>query len=628
MALRDDDTRLRPERDPWATDDPFGLSGGATTAAPTPVAPPTNPWLDAPAGDTAPGPGTPTTPAAPTTPTPPPATDFTSVLGPQAAAGGGSDPWGTSPSPIGAGPMTMPDQGPVNTYQSFMDQIRQASDPASAAAARDGLARQLQADLEADGHTITWKGDTMMIDGRPYELGADAATGGHQPLPNDAHMAMSPTDSVSTAATGASGIDWSLPFAHIDGFDDAKMSDPNKSDPKYDAAARVYSQSVAALGNPVRGNLQPHVDFAKAHGFPNAQASGDDKIDYGDGNGPIDAIRAGSDAPWFQNGADRFGGGAGAGAGAGGPGAAGAGGAGLRSGMGGNYFSDLMGSLPDWMQNWKPSGPGYQPGSIDASASDLPGFNEIYDLANQATATDGSEDALVKSILEHPESLSDRDVEMLKARNAEEAAAAGQAQDEELQHFGANSNIGDSPWLADQRASNAWNRRNATIAGNRNVDIAAAQTRASDRATAANLGTAYNSYKANKQHAAVNLAVEGALGKAGEQRSRTQLNESFKQAAAQLGLSKDQLTLSYIQANLGFLTQNKNIDTNFSIDASKLAEQSEEFKQTLLQRIAELKQNDDQFRANYGLAAQEFQRNKDNDAWAHAKETYGAGAGG
>lgn len=104
------------------------------------------------------------------------------------------------------------------------------------------------------------------------------------------------------------GVDYSKPFAEIPGFDFGKLQTQGRGTPaKYTDAVRTFSQGIASLGTPRRNNLEPHVAYARANGFPNARSTSDDKIDFGDGNGPIDIIRAGSDAVWFQNGQDRLG---------------------------------------------------------------------------------------------------------------------------------------------------------------------------------------------------------------------------------------------------------------------------------------------------------------------------------
>jgi hypothetical protein len=88
------------------------------------------------------------------------------------------------------------------------------------------------------------------------------------------------------------------------GFDADKLADPNSGSAagsKYTPAAKTF---YAALTNGVgvsRGATDGMVEYLKKNGFPNATSDGQQKIDFGDGNGPIDVIRGGDNAVVFQN---------------------------------------------------------------------------------------------------------------------------------------------------------------------------------------------------------------------------------------------------------------------------------------------------------------------------------------
>ncbi len=94
-------------------------------------------------------------------------------------------------------------------------------------------------------------------------------------------------------------------YGQIQGFDYDKLTSGGGTAEKYSPAVRTFSQGLGAGTAITRGNLWPMVAYAQAQGFPNARAVGDDKIDFGDGNGPIDVIQS-NGSVWFQNGADRF----------------------------------------------------------------------------------------------------------------------------------------------------------------------------------------------------------------------------------------------------------------------------------------------------------------------------------
>jgi hypothetical protein len=272
--------------------------------------------------------------------------------------------------------------------------------------------------------------------------------------------------------------------------------------------------------------------------------------------------------------------------------------------------SNLDMSVPQWLKDMVP---GYTPTLMDTNLDELPDFQKLYDSAMGSDPNAAALDSLVGKILAHPESLSDTDIETLKAKAAEEAGVASQANDEDLLHFAANSNLGDSPWLASARQANAQARRNTTIASNQNLDIAAADRRASDMRSAAALGVTAGNAKSARSQAATSTALSGVLAKTNMQTTRKQLNEAFKQAATELGLSTAGLATNYVLGHAGV-----------QIDEQKFAEQSDAWKQDLALKIAQLKQQSDQYDAGLQLELQKFQHGKDNDAWAKAQAAYAA----
>lgn len=78
------------------------------------------------------------------------------------------------------------------------------------------------------------------------------------------------------------------------GFETSKIYDPNKQageSGKYTPAAKAFGQAYMGGVDIARGNLEPMLNTLKSQ-FPNARIVGDDKIDFGDGNGPIDVVRS------------------------------------------------------------------------------------------------------------------------------------------------------------------------------------------------------------------------------------------------------------------------------------------------------------------------------------------------
>jgi hypothetical protein len=100
------------------------------------------------------------------------------------------------------------------------------------------------------------------------------------------------------------------------GFDTGKLNDPNYHSNKYSNAAKTYFQGLENNVGISRGGLGNMVTFAQQNGFKNAKAVGDDKIDFGDGQGPVDVIGSNGEVH-FEN-QPETGGGGGASSGGGG----------------------------------------------------------------------------------------------------------------------------------------------------------------------------------------------------------------------------------------------------------------------------------------------------------------------
>src|SRR5690348_12186690 len=95
------------------------------------------------------------------------------------------------------------------------------------------------------------------------------------------------------------------------------------------------------------------------------------------------------------------------------------------------------------------------------------------------TALDTSTTAAAQNLLNNPLSLSDTDVERLKAQSKDEIAAQQAADENNLLGFSYENGLGDSHWLGAQRAQQQRDAEGQIIQSNRNIDLTAAQTRAS-----------------------------------------------------------------------------------------------------------------------------------------------------
>jgi hypothetical protein len=149
----------------------------------------------------------------------------------------------------------------------------------------------------------------------PVTKGAFSGAGGYQAF-DITGGEPGPIDNPGGTNTGVSGygpggepvppID-APKYAPIQGFDFEKLSGakPYDSAEKYSDSVRAFSQYLGGGGKVARNDLGGLTEWLQANGFGNARAVGDDKVDFGDGRGPIDIITSSGDV-WFQNGPDRF----------------------------------------------------------------------------------------------------------------------------------------------------------------------------------------------------------------------------------------------------------------------------------------------------------------------------------
>jgi hypothetical protein len=286
----------------------------------------------------------------------------------------------TTPPPARTAPASAPARPatpPPPDFTSMVSSVHKATDPVDQAQQHDALARQLFTSLQQQGHQVKWQGAQLIVDGRPYNVaganpapvGSSAPTGTAVPrgqgiapgapapgsYPNAGGGAITPQnvdaiqgndprfntpsylDALNAAhpeygggqaaadALWAKHPEWGSkptgantdPYGNVPGFDTGKLQDSTHTNDKYIPSVRTLSQFVGSGGQVARGHLDGLVAYAKAHGFANAQAVGDDKVDFGDGHGPIDVVRSDGALqflePWLDGG--------------GAPGAPGAGGA-------------------------------------------------------------------------------------------------------------------------------------------------------------------------------------------------------------------------------------------------------------------------------------------------------------
>lgn len=154
-------------------------------------------------------------------------------------------------------------------------------------------------------------------------------------------------------------------FRVVNGWDPTKLNDTTHNTAKYEFMRAVQNAGAVGGGLGERGDrasmsadLPRIVQDLQYVGFPSAKLVGDDSIDFGDGNGPIDVLTGNGEWWWSGNQSQP----AGPAAGAGGPGAA--------SGAPG-------GGIPDWIQNLYGGTQGGD-ASLDGAISGLLGGETPY----------------------------------------------------------------------------------------------------------------------------------------------------------------------------------------------------------------------------------------------------------
>lgn len=409
-------------------------------------------------------------------------------------------------------------------YQAGVQQVSQAPSPQHYLVAQDALARQVTQDLTAAGHTVEpGENAQLVVDGRPYNVGGQQW--GQDPL-----VSMpGPTTNVYNPDTGMSGGDAPPPPAPPPPAPTPGASGPQTN---YDEGALSHAW-LNAGANRTSADLRAFVQAHPEFGLTILPGKGD-KVRLP--SGAVRDMLYATDSP--QSHAqyyDPAGGGGGGGGGQAVPGP----------------------TIVDYNDIWDTLN-GYQPGTGDPYTPGTMPDSPTWDYATMLKELEGGAGGTL---------------DQRKARDAEEQQQAALQQDQALQRFGLGAGLGDSPWLASERAATARSADQGIIAGRRNLEI-----------------------QANEAHqTAVKSAVDIVLQGAAERRTRFGLMESLKQAAAQLNLSRDQLIQQYVLAKTGI-----------AIDLKKLTMQNEQFWADLLFRTQS-------FGAQLGFNYDQL--NSQNDQW-------------
>jgi hypothetical protein len=254
-----------------------------------------------------------------------------------------------------------------------------------------------------------------------------------------------------------------------------------------------------------------------------------------------------------------------------------------------NLFPNI--DLPD--APWAAEGgiPTYQPGEI--GFGDIPDFTpESLQARMNAGGASSSLDRLVQGIEDNPTSLDDHTVDTMKAQMKDTLAEQGQLEDEYSKGQAGLLGIGDSPWLASERAAARRSTGQAIAAGGQNIDIEAGKTRQAQKIASAGVGQAYQNARSQQVMDTVNAGLQRATVTG----NRLALRESVAQAAAKSKQDAYQIQAQWLEAQTGH-----------KISAAALRQQGQEFTENLMLQASQ-----------FGLQAASLQHQMENDDWQHS----------
>lgn len=142
-------------------------------------------------------------------------------------------------------------------------------------------------------------------DGGTRRTGTGTAVprGSQGPLGERPDVDPDPNTDTAPAPTPAPPAPAPRKYGTIAGLDTKKLQDEAYHSYKYGDAARAFSSFVGGGGKVGRDALDDLVKYAQdTFGLKSAHAVGDDKIDFGDGSGPIDLILSDGGLWWGQEG--------------------------------------------------------------------------------------------------------------------------------------------------------------------------------------------------------------------------------------------------------------------------------------------------------------------------------------
>lgn len=533
---------------------------------------------------------------------------------------------------------------PATSYQDLLTQLQSTTDPTQQANLKDQLSRQVYSTLQGAGHDVEWDGDQLMVDGRPYVVGAAATT----------------TPGAGTTDPNAVGMPGSAtnPNTGIGGAPNASaVSGPGASGSSGSGYGGYTFDSLPPGVDANNPTTQQILGLLKQAGVqPGGRGAGFTDVAYWTDH-PDQLSRLAADLQGTgpdQPGPD----GVGKGSGGGGsssdpsslysqifgsnpaPGAAGvdvastpalagpsasdafsptaptyvAGAAPDNSDLAGLDTTDLMSQMPQGAPTALNTT--YQAPTVDTTPAPAYQFNGLGDLGTLgAGPTDAQTQDLVSQILANPESYPPEVVAQLKAQQKDELSAMAKSDEDNLTAAGYATGNQDSNWLQSEKLARAGQRDQAIVAGDQNIDLTAAKQNLADKTAAATLGSSFAQAQdlMNRADAAQTLSEkQAAEGDTQAAAASAQQAATFRQQGEEMNAQNSASANS--ANNAATATNNSNLfqsedeqrqslqlAADTTLQAAAVKNDRVSLEQGFQQKAAELGISADQVREQYAL---------------------------
>jgi hypothetical protein len=182
----------------------------------------------------------------------------------------------TAPSPAGMASGAS-SSGSTFDYGSLVDKVKTSADPRERAIAQDQLARSTFAQLKSAGHDVSWDGDNLVVDGRPYVIGdgAPAAAPAGAPTSGKTAPTAGPSLDYFQSASGRTQGGAGSPQEAYDQL--AGSIDPNASPEEMEAAIEARFGHLPGYGGAYKESVMLHgqwFDLVRGYGGAGAAFQG------------------------------------------------------------------------------------------------------------------------------------------------------------------------------------------------------------------------------------------------------------------------------------------------------------------------------------------------------------------